>query len=84
MQITENFIELISHDNTLNKEQSKILELSFPLNNNWKEEVLNKEILKNDANRLMLAAIPRLRCLNARFIRRLYDRQCYQRTNENS
>jgi len=54
MQITEKFIELISHDNTLNKSQSKILGLPFPPSENWKEEVLNKEILKNDANRLML------------------------------
>jgi ribonuclease HI len=54
MQITEKFIELISHDNTLNKTQSKILNLPFPLDENWKEEILNKEILKNDANRLML------------------------------
>ena len=54
MQITEKFIELISHENKLNKAQSKILDLPFPLNENWKEKVLNKEILKNDANRLML------------------------------
>ncbi len=54
MQITEKFIELISHDNTLNKTQAKILDLPFPPESNWKEEVLNKEILKNDANRLML------------------------------
>lgn len=54
MQINENFIELISHDDTLNKEQAKILELPFPLRDKWKEEVFNKEILKNDANRLML------------------------------
>ena len=54
MQITEKFIELISHDDTLNKTQSKILNLPFPPELNWKEEVFNKEILKNDANRLML------------------------------
>jgi len=54
MQITEKFIELISHGDTLNKIQCKILEIPFPPKPNWKEEVFNKEILKNDANRLML------------------------------
>ena len=54
MQITYEFIHLISLDETLNKEQCKILELPFPCENNWKEVVLNKDILKNDANRLML------------------------------
>ena len=54
MLITEEFIELISYDETLNKEQSKILGLNFPLEDNWKELIFNKDILKNDANRLML------------------------------
>jgi len=54
MQVTLEFIYLISFDETLNKEQSKILGLNFPLEQNWKELILNKGILKNDANRLML------------------------------
>ena len=54
MQITYEFIHLISFDETLNKEQSKILELPFPLEENWKDLILQKDILKNDANRLML------------------------------
>jgi len=54
MLITKEFIELISYDDTLNKTQSKILDLPFPLNENWKEKILDKEILRNDANRLML------------------------------
>ena len=54
MQITYEFIHLISFDETLNKEQCKILNLPFPLEENWKEKILQKDILKNDANRLML------------------------------
>lgn len=54
MQITQEFIELISHEQTLNKEQCKILNLSFPPSFTWDKEILDKEILKNDANRLML------------------------------
>jgi len=54
MLITKEFIELISYDDTLNKTQSKILDLPFPLDENWKEKILEKEILRNDANRLML------------------------------
>lgn len=54
MLITKEFIELISYDDTLNKTQSKILDLPFPLDENWKEKILDKEILRNDANRLML------------------------------
>lgn len=54
MQITEEFIELIAHEQTLNKEQCKILNLSYPPSFTWDKEILDKEILKNDANRLML------------------------------
>ena len=54
MQITYEFIHLISFDETLNKEQCKILELPFPPTGNWRDEILQKDILKNDANRLML------------------------------
>ena len=54
MQITQEFIELISYEQTLNKEQCKILNLSYPPSFTWDKEILDKEILKNDANRLML------------------------------
>mgnify|MGYP005991391665 FL=1 len=54
MQITTEFIHLISFDETLNKEQCKILGLTFPPEDNWREVILQKDILKNDANRLML------------------------------
>ncbi|WP_121626892.1 ribonuclease HI [Poseidonibacter antarcticus] len=54
MQITKEFIELISSNDTLNKAQCQILELNFPIEDNWKELIYEKDILKNDANRLML------------------------------
>ena len=54
MKMDNKFIELISHGDTLNKIQCKILNIDFPTNDNWTDEVLNKEILRNDANRLML------------------------------
>lgn len=54
MKIDQNFIQLISHENTLNKEQFKILELPYPEIENWKKEALEKDISRNDANLLML------------------------------
>ena len=54
MTIDNSFIELISHKNTLNKEQFKILALDYPALDNWKELALNKEVSKNDTNLLML------------------------------
>ena len=54
MIIDNSFIELISHKNTLNKEQFKILALNYPALDNWKELALNKEVSKNDTNLLML------------------------------
>lgn len=54
MNIDNKFIELISHDDTLNKEQFKILDLPFPALENWKELALQKEVSRNDANMLML------------------------------
>lgn len=54
MTIDNNFIQLISHDDTLNKEQLKILDLDFPALENWKELALGKEVSRNDANILML------------------------------
>ncbi len=54
MKIDNNFIQLISHKDTLNKEQFKILGLDYLSAENWKNEALNKEISRNDANLLML------------------------------
>lgn len=54
MIINNSFIELISHKNTLNKEQFRILNLDYPALENWKELALNKEVSKNDTNLLML------------------------------
>lgn len=54
MTIDNNFIQLIAHKDTLNKEQFKILGLDYPALDNWKELALNKEVSKNDGNLLML------------------------------
>ena len=54
MTIDNSFIQLISHKETLNKEQFKILQLPYPEDKNWKELALNKEVSRNDANLLML------------------------------
>ena len=54
MTIDNSFIQLISHKDTLNKEQFKILALEYPALDNWKELALKKEVSKNDANLLML------------------------------
>jgi ribonuclease HI len=54
MIIDEKFIELISHGDTLNKIQSKILNIDFPANENWKDDVINKDISVHDVNKLIL------------------------------
>lgn len=54
MKIDNSFIQLISHKDTLNKEQFKILGLSYPCEENWKNQALDKEVSKNDMNLLML------------------------------
>lgn len=54
MKIDQNFIQLISHENALNKEQFKILGLEYPESENWKELVQKQEVSRNDANMLML------------------------------
>jgi len=54
MIIDNKFIEIISYKDTLNKMQCKILNIDFPINENFTNEVQNKEISRNDANRLML------------------------------
>ena len=54
MKIDNNFIQLISHKDTLNKEQFKILGLDYPSEENLKNQALDKEVSKNDMNLLML------------------------------
>ena len=54
MKITESFIELISKESLINKEQSRILNCEFPLLDNWEVFVLDKEVSRNDANLLMM------------------------------
>ena len=54
MKIDNNFIQLISQKDTLNKEQFKILGLDYPADENWKNQALEKEVSRNDANLLML------------------------------
>ena len=54
MKIDNSFIQLISHKDTLNKEQFKILGLDYPSEENWKNQALEKEVSKNDMNLLML------------------------------
>ena len=54
MKIDNNFIQLISHKDTLNKEQFKILSLDYPSEENWENQALEKEVSKNDMNLLML------------------------------
>ena len=54
MIINNEFIELISSGDTLNKIQCKILDIDFPIVENWKDEVINKEISEHDVNKLIL------------------------------
>jgi len=54
MKIDENYLDLIVNDSTLNKAQAKILNLSFPLENNWESLILKKELNTRDTNLLIL------------------------------
>ena len=54
MHITKEFIEFISHSNTLNKTQCKLLNIDFPTTENFHTELLNKEISEHDVNKLIL------------------------------
>lgn len=54
MQIDNNFLDLISYDNKLNKEQYKILEIDEDNESNWKMLALSKDVSRNDMNLLML------------------------------
>ncbi len=48
--LTTELINLASYSNTLNKAQSELLGLSFPLNDNWQESIMNKELSVGDTN----------------------------------
>jgi ribonuclease HI len=50
MQITREFIELGFASSTLNKAQCNLLELDFPLNDNWEELVIGKELTLKETN----------------------------------
>ena len=54
MTITNEFISLISHSDTLNKTQCKLLNIDFPTNENFIDEVIDKEISEHDVNKLIL------------------------------
>ena len=54
MTITPEFITLISQQATLNKTQCKILNITFPTEKNYEEQLLNKEISEHDVNKLIL------------------------------
>lgn len=54
MKIDKNYLELIEHDSTLNKAQAKILGLSFPIEDDWKSNILEKELNIKDTNLLIL------------------------------
>lgn len=54
LTINEEFINNIIFDSTLNKIQCEILKISYPLKNNWKDELINKEISMEDAELLIL------------------------------
>jgi len=54
MTINNSFVELISHTNTLNKTQCKLLNIDFPTNENYINTLLNKEISEHDVNKLIL------------------------------
>ena len=58
MKIDQNFIDLISYNETLNKEQFYILGLPYPAIKNWKQLALTVEVSRNDANLLMLLKGP--------------------------
>lgn len=54
MTITPELITLFSQKGTLNKTQSKILNITFPTEEDYKEQLLNKEISEHDLNKLIL------------------------------
>ncbi|GGD46993.1 hypothetical protein GCM10012288_21560 [Malaciobacter pacificus] len=54
IKINEDFAENILFNDTLNKAQCEVLDISYPLQNGWENELLNKEISSQDAELLIL------------------------------
>ena len=54
MTINKEFISLISHNETLNKTQCKILNIEFSVDENNQDAILNKESSEHDVNKLIL------------------------------
>lgn len=54
MKIDTNYLELIKNDSTLNKAQAKILDLPFPLEDEWDKLILEKELDTKNTNLLIL------------------------------
>jgi len=54
MNINTIFLDLISHNETLNKTQCKLLNIEFPVNENYKKELQDKKISEHDVNKLIL------------------------------
>lgn len=54
MKIDENYVELILHNDTLNKAQAELLGLAFPLKDGWETILLEKELNTKQTNLLIL------------------------------
>lgn len=54
MKIDENYLSLILNNDEVNKAQAEILNLSFPIENDWKSDILGKELNTKDTNLLIL------------------------------
>ncbi|SFV62402.1 Ribonuclease HI-related protein 2 [hydrothermal vent metagenome] len=54
MKLTNELLELASHSGTLNKAQFELLGLSYPPSDNWRDEILGRELSVGDTNLLIL------------------------------
>lgn len=54
IKINEEFLENILFNYTLNKAQCEVLNILYPLQNNWENKLLNKEISNEDVELLIL------------------------------
>ena len=54
MKLTNELLNLSSHSDTLNKVQFELLDLPYPPNDNWRDEVLGRELSVGDTNLLIL------------------------------
>ncbi len=52
--LTTELIDLASYSDTLNKAQSELLGLSFPLSDNWQESLIDRELSVGDTNLLIM------------------------------